>query len=168
MKLLKTILSLSLMIVLLQESQWLEFIKQHEGLRLTPYTDIFGNKTIYYGHLISDKDRYNYPKDSAYAEIILKQDFNKRKILVKKLYPNWEEHRILAITHFVYAKGVGNYMKSKLRLAIESNRPPNEIHKEWMQWAIVKGKISYKSLYNRNLEYNTFFYGVEPRWYKEN
>lgn len=157
MKLFKTILSLALAIVLLQESEWLTFIKEHEGLRLTKYEDIFGNTTIYYGHVIASTDTKIYPADSTFAENVLKKDFKKRKILIQKMYPNWEEHKILAITHFIYAKGIDNYNKSKLKKAIESNASPKIIYKEWIEWGIVNGKPNYKSMFNRTIEYNTFF-----------
>lgn len=164
MKLFKTILSLCLAIVLLQESQWLTFIKSHEGLRLEEYKDILGNRTIYYGHVCTEKDNNYYPKDSAYAEYVLKEDFNNRKILIQKLYPDWEEHKVLAITHFVYAKGIGKYMRSRLRISIETGSDPKKVYKEWIEWGIVDGKVNYKSLYNRTIEYNTFYYGTKPRW----
>ncbi len=146
---------IALLLIISTYSEWIEVIKEHEGFRKEVYEDIFGNKTQFYGHLIKEGE-YFVEKTRKKGEQVLDDDFNGSIRLITNLYPEMSEQQILPLAHFVFAKGIGSYTKSKLKIAIDNKESDKKIFKEWIEWGVVGGKISHKSMYNRVLEYTTF------------
>lgn len=52
----------------------IEFIKQFEGFRSTPYNDVGGKPTVGYGHLVRQGERFDTPLSDATATALLCDD----------------------------------------------------------------------------------------------
>lgn len=121
----------------------LNYIKLHEGLRLKPYKCPGGYLTIGYGHKIKQNEHFNNIT-LIEAEAILKNDFEK----AFKLTPNNLTYpKRLALAHFIFCLGIGNYNKSGLKQKVLKNE---YIGNEIIRWQYVKGK-PYKSLLKARL-----------------
>ena len=136
-------------------SGWVELIKGHEGWRSHKYEDSLGFSTIGYGHLIQGHEDYDVIT-KEFGESLLHKDFGKAIAAIRRMYPNIPDTQLFALAHFVYAKGIGNYQRSKLRVEIEKGSHRDRIYREWIDWAVVKGKYNKISIRNRCLEYFVF------------
>lgn len=134
-------------------------IKEHEtfsGVRYHTGIDTDG-WTIGYGHKIKATDNIPDTISEEYADSLLIKDFEGAIRMVKFYTPilNKEEnkYKMLAMSHFVFAKGIGNFNKSKLKQLVEEEKP---IDKEILKWIVVRkdGVIKYnqRMLKNRLLE----------------
>lgn len=130
------------------------FIKSHEGLMLTPYYCPGNFLTIGYGHSIKKGERLlSITKNQA--DSILMQDIKLAEKFVRS-NTNLEGNKLLAITHFVFCVGSGNFIKSSLYQDIKNNR---DIEQNLMKWCFIKGK------FNNNLKNQRLF---ELQLYKSN
>jgi lysozyme len=86
-------------------------IKSKEGFVDTMYICPAGYKTIGYGHRVFNDTLRKV--NETQAEILLKRDFGKALKYAKldKVDSRYE----LAVAHFIYCLGVGNYQKSTFR-----------------------------------------------------
>jgi len=138
---------------------FISLIQSHEGYRATEYNDIFKNPTIGYGHVIKKGEHFTSLTRYEALEL-LKKDYRKSIQLVKSVHKDTlSRNQELALGHFVYAKGIGNYVESELRNAIAMG-DSLKIYKEWVEWAIVDGRYNIKSLHSRNVEYFTFMHNI--------
>lgn len=118
----------------------LNYIRWHEGYSDVVYhtgVDTDG-PTIGYGHLIKRTDKIPMKIDKNFADSLLVKDFNMAMDAAKRLSPQlneWENrYKLLAISHFIYAKGSGNYQKSQLRKLVNSDIT---IKHEIIKWNVI-------------------------------
>lgn len=93
------------------------YLKKHEGYRGNPYSCSAGAKTVGYGHVIKEEDDFNYPLDKSSADSLLRADFNKRIEWIEEdlgLNKIKEPHKVLALAHFIFNVGQGNFKNSSL------------------------------------------------------
>jgi lysozyme len=132
------------------------FIKSHEGLELKPYLCPGGVITIGYGHSILDNEKEllcGITKNQA--DSILVSDINKCKSWLNTLFKNkLSKNQLTAITHFTYAIGGGNLIKSTLYKKLLSN---DSIHTEIVKWCKIGNKENKQLIKQREWELATFY-----------
>ncbi len=111
-------------------------LKWHEGYRAYPYRCLANVLTIGYGHAIKKGERFNYPLSEEDADKLLKRDFD-YAIKYVKSSTDLEHLQLLAIAHFVYALGSGNFQRSTLRELILDDLP---IDNEIVKWVHIRTK----------------------------
>lgn len=118
----------------------IELIKRYEGCRLTAYRDCgYGIYTIGYGHTKGVTAGQTITKEQA--EQMLIEDLTQYERYVDEyisisLTP--EQHS--ALTSLIYNIGAGNFKRSSLRKAINTNAPKEQIERCWMMWIFSNGK----------------------------
>lgn len=113
------------------------FIKKHEGLVLTPYYCPGNVITIGYGHSIKQNEKLVKINENQ-ADSILMKDIKLAEDFVKSR-TNLSGNKLIAITHFVFCIGAGNFIKSSLYQDILNNA---DIENSLMKWCYIKGKYS--------------------------
>jgi lysozyme len=98
------------------------------------YYDASGNRTIGYGHKIKEGEEFPERISTVEAENLVKKDFDKAIYAVEK-FTDLKGFKKIAIAHFIYARGIGNFMKSNLRKRIIMNQP---VEDELMRWVYYK------------------------------
>ena len=130
--------------------KFIELIKEHEGLRNKSYSCPSGYLTIGYGHLIKENESFDSISNKQ-AEELLINDFNKAIDLVKK-HTDLKGNKLIAISHFVFAKGIGNFLNSTLYQLIKQGKSiDNEIIK-WSYYTSNNHKI-----YSEKMKENRLF-----------
>jgi lysozyme len=66
----------------------IRLIKESEGLRLVPYRDAVGTRTIGWGHVILSRDEYAGGITEVQAERILQEDVSIAEVIVEGLIPS--------------------------------------------------------------------------------
>ncbi|MBN8828625.1 MAG: lysozyme [Sphingobacteriia bacterium] len=120
------------------------FIKQFEGLSLTPYTCPAGIRTIGYGHVITQEEQYkpdSFQKiTNDEADRILENDLNKiRDSIFRNIYAPLTHPQFIAILSFTFNVGGGALQRSSLRQKInrlEHETVPFELNK----WVFASGR----------------------------
>ncbi len=113
----------------------IDFIKEHEGFANGEiYYDAAGNRTIGYGHLIKAGEEFPEKITKAEAENLLRKDFD-RAIWHVENSTNLKGYKKIAMAHFIYARGVGNFLRSNLRKKIANNEP---IEDELLRWVYYR------------------------------
>ncbi len=137
-----------------------EFIKKHEGFAEGEiYIDPSGIKTIGYGHVILKTDTFTGAITEKQAYTLLKKDFDKA-LKAAERETDLTGYKKIAIAHFIYAKGIGKFIRSDLKKLIIENKSIDEELKKWGVYRdkngnIVKSKYSYNirlweiKMYNR-------------------
>lgn len=128
-------------------------LKEFEGFSLTAYTDANG-KSIGYGHHIQKYENIPNIITEDYAEILLRIDFEHAISTVEQFteldrFNNPE--KVLALAHFVYNLGSGNFANSTLLQNVKNNKC---IASEIIKWTKIKvdDTIIYSNhLYKRRL-----------------
>jgi GH24 family phage-related lysozyme (muramidase) len=87
------------------------FIKKHEGYVGTRYVCTAGYETIGYGHIIKKGETFEY-LTMYQADSLLRADFAGAKRVILFHYPELKGNKLLAITHFVFCKGIGTLLRS--------------------------------------------------------
>lgn len=83
-----------------------EYIKRHEGLRLTPYRDTVGLLTVGYGHLCQGEQCA--PITEEQAEALFEQDMKKARRRLTDIFPRWLTYtfnRQIALLDMVFNLG---------------------------------------------------------------
>jgi GH24 family phage-related lysozyme (muramidase) len=106
--------------------KWLDYIKEHEGLRLNPYNCPAGIKTIGFGHVIQ-KDENLTCITSKQALNILYNDFIRWDCKLKGLSITGKQKN--ALRHFLFAVGPGNFDNSKVYDQIKRGQKPTNLLK---------------------------------------
>ncbi|MBQ3657675.1 MAG: lysozyme [Bacteroidales bacterium] len=120
----------------------ISFIKKHEGFAGgKPYYCVAGYLTIGYGHVIKDNEHFGEKITRKQADLLLRKDFNRCLALAKKHSENLSDNRLLAVAHFIYAKGIGRYLKSELKQKIDNNEDPESEFLKWCKYHTPDGKI---------------------------
>jgi GH24 family phage-related lysozyme (muramidase) len=125
----------------------IDYIKWHESFVNHKYhtgVDTDG-WTIGYGHLIKKGETFPDTISEVFADSLLKADFEGAKRMVEFYTPILRKpenkYKLLAISHFVFAKGIGNFNKSQLKIYIEHDNEINNmkdlIAEEIVKWSIV-------------------------------
>ena len=131
----------------LSEEEWnkafnetLEFIKKHEGWNKgVAYLDAGGIKTIGYGHVVLATDILPDTITQVQADSILVSDFNKALRACDRV-TNLKGYKRLAISHFIFAKGIGSYLRSELRQKVIEGSDISEEILEWCTYRDRKGR----------------------------
>lgn len=127
----------------------LETLKDFEGLSLISYRDANG-KSIGYGHHIQSYERIPNKITEEYAESLLRIDYEHAISTVEK-YTGFnrynEPEKVLALSHFVYNLGSGNFINSTMLYNIQNNKP---IDKEIIRWVHIKSRYN-SHLYSRRI-----------------
>jgi len=128
----------------------LEFIKKHEGWNNGhAYYDVCGIKTIGYGHVITKHDKLPAKITQAQADSLLKLDFNKALRACDRV-TSLRGNKRLAIAHFIFAKGIGSFNRSKVKeKVLTGENIENEIL-EWCTYRAKNGK-THRSEYSYNI-----------------
>lgn len=96
----------------------IENLKIQEGLVLKPYQCPAGYWTIGYGHMIQPGERFTKITPEKAEEILLK-DFKKS---MSYLSDSLEYNKQLSLAHFIFNLGIGKYLKSKLKRAVDNGQ----------------------------------------------
>jgi lysozyme len=129
-------------------------IKGFEGLKLNAYLCPAGQKTIGYGHYVTPNESLPDSISLTQADSLLKSDFNKCLITVKKqlngIKIDNKDTKILALAHFVYNVGEGNFERSTLLKLVKENKPIDEELLKWNHY-IDKDKNVVTSTYMKQM-----------------
>jgi lysozyme len=113
-------------------------IKRFEGLRLTSYNCPANQKTIGYGHCIKSSDNISDTITVHQAENLLKRDFAECikfvKEHVKGTSIEGKNNKVLALAHFVFNVGSGNFEKSTILTAIRNGEFVAENLLKWVHY----------------------------------
>ena len=112
----------------------LNALKESEKFMPHPYSCAAGKRTVGYGHVIKSSDHFSYPMDEKFAEELLKTDFDYAMQHVRKT-TGLQGNQLLAISHFVFCLGTGNFDRSTLKQKILAREP---IDDEIMRWTHIK------------------------------
>ncbi len=126
----------------------INFIKKHEGFRALPYHCAAGVLTVGYGHAIKKGERFNHSISEFQADSLLRADY---KIALKAVTrnTNLDGSKKLAIAHFIFAVGIGNFNRSSLKKSIIQGKPIDNIILKWSYYNTpggkrIKSKVAYK------------------------
>lgn len=127
------------------------FIKQHEGFAGgKAYYCAAGYKTIGYGHVVKKNEHFNNDRISlADADKLVRKDFNKALEMAEQ-HTGLKGNKLLAVAHFIFAKGIGNFLKSTLRVKIANNEPVDQEFLKWCSYKKPSGE-KVKSAYSLNI-----------------
>ena len=131
-------------------------IKRQEGFMDSSYYCPGGILTIGYGHAIRRGESFNEPVSEEEAERLLRQDLDSAIAYVQRV-TDLEHVQLLAMGHFVFNVGSGNFYRSTLRQLIMADKP---IDNEITKWIHIKTNTGiFKSdwlLQSRKLELELF------------
>ena len=127
----------------------IEFIKNHEGFNNGfAYTCPAGHRTIGHGHVVKKGEVFPNQISCERADKLLRKDFDKA-IKLCEMYSEVTGNKKLAIAHFIFAKGIGSYLRSELKNHVDNNLP---IENEILKWCVyykpdgtkIRSNYSYK------------------------
>ena len=128
----------------------INYIKEHEGFNNGyAYEDVAGYRTIGYGHVILDNETFPERISEAEGDKLLRRDFDKA-VKAAERETDLRGYQKIAIAHFIFAKGVGNFIRSDLKTKIESGKSIDESLKKWCYYRssktgkLVRSEYSYK------------------------
>lgn len=125
----------------------IDFIKHHEGYANgNAYYCVSGKLTIGYGHVIMEGESFPEHITMEEADQLLRDDFRKARKLADKIYPDMKGGRKVAITHFIYSKGIGAFLKSGLKRQIDAN---GNVDEEFAKWCYFKSAKTGKMVYSK-------------------
>ena len=131
-------------------------IKRQEGFMDSSYYCPGGILTTGYGHAIRRGESFNEPMSEETAERLLRQDLDSAIAYVQRV-TDLEHVQLLAMGHFVFNVGSGNFYRSTLRQLIMADKP---IDNEITKWIHIKTNTGiFKSdwlLQSRKLELELF------------
>ena len=119
----------------------IDFIKSHEGLRLTQYLDQAGLPTIGYGHLIKPNEGFYMGKTITVeqAEELLRSDLRPAEIAINSgIFVPLTQWQYDALVSLVFNIGSGAFNSSTLKGRINNNFSAAEIEEAWMRWNKVR------------------------------
>ncbi|CAN5279628.1 hypothetical protein BH09BAC2_BH09BAC2_02500 [soil metagenome] len=116
-----------------------DFIKKHEGLKLTAYKDSAGIWTIGYGCVLTDQKIPVKQGDSIspqVAEVWLKKEVNEKSVGVSKIIDGTKlnQHQYNALVSFAYNVGTDALRKSTLLQRVHDNPSNPTIRDAFMMW----------------------------------
>lgn len=114
-------------------------LKETEGFRAYPYKDA-RVRSVGHGHVIKKTDRFSYPMSKEFADSLLRADFDAALAHVRK-ETTLKGNQLLAISHFVFCLGKGNFDKSNLKRQILRKKPIDYEITKWTKVYTSKGII---------------------------
>jgi GH24 family phage-related lysozyme (muramidase) len=125
---------------------FLDTVKQHEGIEFNPYNCSANHTTIGAGHILLESDVLNYPLSDKDVDSLLLSDLWKNYNYLKvytpiEVFNKFTVNQKLALTKLIFHIGIGNYNKSKLKQLIENNQ---DISDEWLSWCYYTNKSGNK------------------------
>ena len=128
----------------------IRFIKEHEGFAGGKvYVDVAGIRTIGYGHVVLKTDNFTGKISRKTADQLLRKDFDKA-IKAAERETDLTGYKKIAIAHFIFAKGIGNYLRSHLSTLVADSKPIDEELKKWCYYRNTKGNMV-RSEYSYNI-----------------
>lgn len=125
----------------------IDFIKAHEGYANgNAYYCVSGKLTIGYGHVIMPGEEFPEHITMDEADALLRDDFSKARKLADQLYPEMMGGRKIAITHFIYSKGIGAFLRSGLKKQIDAN---GNVDEEFAKWCYFKSAKTGNMVYSK-------------------
>ena len=130
----------------------LRFVRDEEGLVLTPYLCPAGCPTIGYGHRIPSMDHASITKDQA--ETMLRADLRRFRDAALSLSPSLRTaspRRMAAILDFCFNAGEGAYKTSTLRKRVDAGdwaAAATEIRR-WVYATVNGQKVRLRALVER-------------------
>ncbi len=132
-------------------TQVIELIKHFEGFRSKVYLCPTGYKTIGYGHVLLEKDKFQ-EVNSIEAEELLIQDLNKAAIsVINNISIMLTQGQFDALVSFTFNLGGAALQRSVLRQKI-NRQEHQEVAKEFMRWLYAGGVILAGLVKRRALE----------------
>ena len=132
-------------------------IKKHEGLRLIPYDDVAGLKTIGYGHLIKHGEEF-WEITEEEAEAILRKDLCDAEQCIERAVKVALKHEQFdALVSFVFNLGCGAFMQSTI-LKLINRGDLDKADDQFLRWVYAGGR-KVKGLENRRLAEMLMFNG---------
>jgi len=118
----------------------IRFIKSHEGFAGgKAYYDAAGIKTIGYGHRIKKGEIFPERITQKQAENILRKDFDKA-VWYAERESDTKGYKRIVVAHFIYAKGIGNFLRSTFKKKVDANEPVGEELKKWCYYTGIDGE----------------------------
>ncbi len=138
----------------------IEFIKQHEKLKLQVYQDTSGNDTIGYGHLITaGEDVLRGGITEPQAEQLLRNDIHSAEFIVNKIIKvPLTQDQFNALVSYAFNIGGGNFQDGDLQKLINSNAGEDAIRKHWTTHWITSNGIFTQGLLNRREDEADLFF----------
>lgn len=130
-----------------------EFIKKHEGFAGGKlYYCVAGYPTIGYGHVVQPHEHFPGNQISkSQAEKLLISDLLKSVARAREYVSvPLNDYQLMAVAHFIFAKGPGRYQKSRLRKMINNNQCPDQEFLQWCYYHTPEGK-KVRSQYSYNI-----------------
>lgn len=123
--------------------QTIAFIKKHEGFAGgKAYYCAAGYKTIGYGHVVKSNEHFKDDRITRQeADRLLRSDLSKCIVLARKHTSGLTEHQLMAVAHFIFAKGIGSYLKSQLKVKIDNGESPDEEFRKWCKYHKPDGTL---------------------------
>ncbi|MBR6278899.1 MAG: hypothetical protein IKR41_09120 [Bacteroidales bacterium] len=125
----------------------IDYIKAHEGFAGgKEYICVSGRRTIGYGHVILKGEKFPEIITREFADSLLRADFSKSYILAQKYAPQLLGSRRLAISHFIYSKGIAAFLQSGLRKAINRG---GDVDAEFSKWCHYTDRKTGRKVYSK-------------------
>jgi GH24 family phage-related lysozyme (muramidase) len=119
----------------------IKFIKKTEGFAGGAiYADVCGINTIGYGHVVMPTDTFKGPISEQIADLLVRQDFEKA-IRAVETETNLIGYKKIAMAHFIFTRGVGNFSKSDLKKKIINNEDIRDELTKWCFYRSIKGEL---------------------------
>lgn len=129
----------------------INFIKNNEKFRNKTYICAGGYPTIGYGHKIIKGEKFKTITEPE-ADALLRSDFEKA---IKYAGVQNNQNKQLAIAHFIFSLGIGNYQKSGLKKKVDNNE---YIGNELIKWCYFnKDSFSIGIMNNRLYELELYY-----------
>jgi len=127
----------------------IKYIKEHEGFNKGySYYCPAGYNTIGYGHVIKANEYFPGRITESQADALVRKDFNAALSLLEQ-NSELTGTKKLAMAHFIFAKGIGSYLRSGLKECVDSNQPIEEEILKWCYYTKPDGtKIKSDYAYN--------------------
>ena len=139
----------------------IKYIKDHEGFANGKmYKCVAGYSTIGYGHVVLPEDTFlSQTISRKTADRLVREDFDKA-VRAAERETNVTDYKKIAVAHFIFAKGIGNFNRSNFKKLILADKPVDDELKRWCKYKNTKGlyvrsEYSYKirlweiEMYNR-------------------
>ncbi|MCK5537153.1 MAG: lysozyme [Bacteroidales bacterium] len=136
----------------------IEYIKNHEGYRSNPYYCSAGVLTIGFGHAIMPNESFTKALNMEEAEALLIKDFNIALKAVERT-TSIKGSKKLAIAHFIFSVGIGNFNRSTLKKLVLADKPINNTILLWSNYTNRNGdKVRSQVAYNiRSWELDMYY-----------
>lgn len=135
-----------------------DFIKRHEGLRLTAYKDVGGRWTIGYGHLLPpNEDFEGYTITRTEADTLFTADVKEAEDAVNRLATvPLTQNQFNALVSWTFNLGQGNLQTSTM-LRVLNNGDYERAAQELQRWIYAGGEVISGLVNRRQDEANLFF-----------